>query len=108
MLGPGSPRLPEIADFAAEILGGEHVKRAERLVHEENLGLDHKRAREADPLLHAAGQFLGIGGLESVEPDQVDRRPAPACAARPPGTPRAFRPSSTFSCTVSHGSSAKL
>ena len=35
--------------------------------------IDHERARKPDALAHAARQFLGIGVLESVEPDQIDR-----------------------------------
>ena len=36
-------------------------------------GFDDERAGEADALPHAARQFLRIGVLEPVEPDQVDR-----------------------------------
>ena len=32
------------------------------------------RACEADPLAHAAGELAWIGGLEAVEPDEVDGR----------------------------------
>src|SRR5262249_32167217 len=36
------------------------VERGERLVHQENLGLDGERAREVDALLHAAGELVRI------------------------------------------------
>ena len=42
--------------------------------------MNHQRPREPDTLTHAAGQFLGVGGLKSVEADQVDRRERPGAA----------------------------
>ncbi len=63
---------PELQQFAAQVLGGEHIQRGERLVHEENFGLHHQRAGKADALLHAAGEFLGIGALEAVQADRVE------------------------------------
>ena len=63
---------PEFEKFAAERFGGEHVERGEWLVHEENFGLDDESAGDADALLHAAGEFLGISGLETIEADGVD------------------------------------
>src|SRR5262249_23294972 len=55
-----------------QLLARLGVERAEGLVHEDENGLAHERARDADPLLHAAGQFmrkvLGKGG----KPHQLD------------------------------------
>jgi hypothetical protein len=45
---------PQLEQFAAQVLGGQHVERGERLVHEEHLRLDDQGAGKADPLLHAA------------------------------------------------------
>ena len=105
-LGRERPGVPEIVDFAAKILGGEHVERAERFVQKEHFGLDHERARETDALLHPAGKLSGVGALKPVEPDEVDRLAARASSVRSVPTLRASSPSSTFSITVSHGSSA--
>src|SRR5260370_32081849 len=52
---------------------GLRVERAERLVHQEELGLHQQAAREADTLLHAAGELVGIGVLEAAEADQGER-----------------------------------
>src|SRR5579883_1464310 len=47
---------------------GLRVERAERLVHQQNLGVDDVGARDRDPLLHAAGKLVGIGVLVAAEP----------------------------------------
>ena len=65
---------PEIDQVGAQRLGGQHVERRERLVHQQQVGMHHQRAGKADALAHAARQFLGVGGFEAVEADQVDRR----------------------------------
>ena len=106
-LGREIGRSPQLQQLGAQVLGGEHVERGERFVHQQHVRFEHQRAGEADSLAHAARELLGIGGLEAVEADEVDRRSARPCALGG-GTPRASRPSSTFCCTVSHGSSAKL
>src|SRR5467141_2649423 len=63
---------PEFRQFAAKRLRGEDVERGERLVHEEHFGLDDKSAGHTHALFHAAGEFLGVGGFKSVEPDGVN------------------------------------
>src|SRR2546429_7915744 len=60
---------PELEELAAEGFRGEDVKRGERLVHEENFGLDDECAGGADTLLPAAGKLLGGGGLENRRAD---------------------------------------
>ena len=67
------PLLPQVDEIGAQGLGGQHVERRERLVHQQDLRLHHKRPREADTLAHAARQFLRIGRFEPVEADGVDR-----------------------------------
>src|SRR5260370_41398420 len=44
----------------------------EGFVDEEDLGLDDERAGDADALLHAAGEFLGVGRFETVKADGVN------------------------------------
>jgi hypothetical protein len=63
---------PQLQQFAAQVLGGQHVERGERLVHEEDFGLDHQGAGKAHALPHAAGELLGIGGFKAVEADRVE------------------------------------
>ena len=89
-----APFAPEVEQVGAQGLGGQHVERRERLVHQQDRGLHDQRARQADALAHAARQLLRIGALEAVEADQVDgrqrplaalvggRRPAPRARAR--------------------------
>ena len=62
----------DAADFVAQRLAGEHVERAERLVHAEDLRLHDERARDADALLHAAGKFLRQHVAVAVEADHLD------------------------------------
>ena len=64
---------PEVEEIGTQRLGGEHVERGERLVHQQDLGVDDERAGEADALAHAAGQLLRIGRFVAVEADEVDR-----------------------------------
>ena len=71
-LGGNGFLAPELKQFAAQVLGGEDVEGGEWLVHEEDFGLDDEGAGKADALLHAAGEFLGIGLLEAVEADGVE------------------------------------
>ncbi len=63
---------PQLEQLAAQRLGGEHVQRGKRLVHEQHFRLDHQRARHAHALFHAAGKLLGIGGFKSIEADGVN------------------------------------
>ena len=70
--------------------------------------MNDQRAREADPLAHAAGQLARIGGFEPVEADQVDGRQRALADLRRAACVCASRPSATFSNTVSQGNSAKL
>ena len=62
---------PQLQQLAAQVLGGEHVEGGERLVHEEHFRLDDQGAGKADALLHAAGEFLGIGGLKAVQAHRI-------------------------------------
>ena len=99
---------PQVDQVGAQRLGGQHVQRAERLVHQQQVGVHHQRARQPDALAHAAGEFLR-DRRSQTRPGRSGRSPLrPALPARPAGTPRASSPSSTFSCTVSQGNSAKL
>ena len=97
--------FPEPGQLAAQVGRGEHVQGGERLVHQQRVGLDGQRPGETNPLPHAAGQFLGVGGLEPVQADQVDRAQR-LVAPRVLGHVRACMASSTFCCTVSQGSRA--
>ncbi len=100
--------VPELEQLRAQVLGGEHVERGKRLVHEEHFRLHDQCAGEADALLHAAGKLLGVRRARS--------RPGPpnrGCAGlrfmrSVAAMPRALSGASTLSSTVSHGNNAKL
>ena len=82
-LGRNRLLLPQLQQFAAQVLRRQHVERGERLVHEQHLRLDHQRARKSDPLPHAARELLRIGRLEAVQTDRVeDLHAAPALLRR--------------------------
>src|SRR5580692_8980649 len=51
-----------IERIGAQGLGGQHVQRGEGFVHQQDGGLHDQRASQADPLAHAAGKLLRIGG----------------------------------------------
>lgn len=71
---------PEFEEFAAERFGGEHIERGKWFVHEENFGLDNESTGDADALLHAAGELLGVSGLKTIEADGVDDAEGPFVA----------------------------
>ena len=48
------------------------VERAERLVHQQHLGIDRERARDADALLHAAGELVRAAIERIREPDELE------------------------------------
>ena len=97
---------PQLEDVVAQALAGQHVERRERLVHQQHVGLDDERARDADALAHAAGELARQRALEAGQADQLDGLLGARARARRGAMPRASRPISTFCCTVSQGNSA--
>ena len=64
---------PQFHQFAAQVFGGQHVQRRERLIHEKNLRFHRECARETDALFHAARKLLGIGVLKALQADRTQR-----------------------------------
>src|SRR3569833_2118894 len=66
-------RLAEAAlQVEQEILhltADQRVEGAERLVHEQDVGLGGQRAGDAAPLLHTAGELVRVAVLPTLEPD---------------------------------------
>src|SRR5262249_46826417 len=56
-----------------ELVGGERVERAERLVHQQLRRIVDQRAADRDALAHAARQFVRILVLEAGEPDRGEQ-----------------------------------
>ncbi len=63
---------PDVEDLGAEALGGQGVHLAERLVHEQDFGIDRQGAGHADALFHAAGQLARVGVFEAAQADHAD------------------------------------
>ena len=68
LVGP----LHELQELLLQDLAGLRVERGERLVHQQDRRIDRERAHEADALLHAAGELIGILLLEAGEADEVE------------------------------------
>ena len=62
------------ASSASSLRAGDLVERAERLVHEEEIGLGDERARDRHAHLHAARELARIARRERREPDELERR----------------------------------
>ena len=71
--------LHELQQLLLQDFARLRVERGERLVHQQDRRIDGERAHQADALLHAAGELIGIVLLEAGEPDQIEivRRRAP-------------------------------
>ena len=64
-------------------LPGHLVQRPERLVHQQQSRPLGQGAGDRHPLLHAAGQLVGIGAGELAQPDQLDQLAHPGLGVRP-------------------------
>ena len=64
---------PDPQHFEVHLFAGQRVERAERLVHQDQLGIVDEGARDRGALLHAAGQLLRIFVLVAGEPDQIEQ-----------------------------------
>ena len=103
----GEPRLaPQPLELVVQHVAGHGVERAERLVHEQDVGLLRERARQRHPLAHAAGELVRQLAPERGRGSRgrAVRRPSRCRSAR--GTLRIFSGSSTLPRAVSHGNSA--
>ncbi len=78
--------VPEPQQLEVEALAGQRIERAERLVEEQDLGLECERSREGDALAGAAGELRGPRlDDRRIEPDEVGQaRQALATARRRP------------------------
>ena len=57
------PFRPDAQQLEAHFIAGERIKRRERLVHQQNVGIEQQRPGDGDALLHAAGEFINaLGG----------------------------------------------
>ena len=98
--------LLEAQHLVLHLAPDQRVERRERLVEDQHFGIDGERPREADALLHAAAQLVGVRGLDRREPDDGEQL-ARAFVALTLSTPCTSRPYATLSITVRCGKSPK-
>ena len=61
---------PDVEDQLLRLLARQRVERAERLVHQQRLGVGGERAGDADALLHAARKLVDHAVAKFGEADQ--------------------------------------
>ena len=64
--------LPDLQQLVLQALARHGVERAERLVHQHQLGVVGQHAGDRHALLHAAGELVRIGVGELLQADQLD------------------------------------
>ena len=75
--------LPDALELVVQDVAGHGVEGAERLVHQEHLGLLGEGPGQGDALAHAAGQLVGLAVGEAGELHELEQLggPGPALAA---------------------------
>ncbi len=63
--------VPDTLQVEVQLVAGQRVERAERLVHEQQPRIVNERAADGDPLAHAAGEFERVLVLAPGQADQV-------------------------------------
>src|SRR5437773_3285179 len=63
---------PDLEEVVLHQVAGLHVEGAERLVHQDDLGLVHHRHRQRDALAHPARELVGVILLEPRQTDAPD------------------------------------
>ncbi len=87
-------------ELAVQQVTGDRVERAERLVHQQHVGILREGTGQRDALTHAAGKLVRPRGGEAGEADNVEQFGHSAAPLRPwvpcgPATPtRCCRPRS--------------
>lgn len=71
----------QLAQLRLHVAADQRIEGAERLVHQQDLGIRRQRPGEARPLLHAAGKLVRILVLPPAQPDEGDRLPGAGVAA---------------------------
>src|SRR6266536_2837724 len=66
---------PDALQFHVHPVAGDLVQRPERLVHQQQRGVERQRPGDRDPLLHAAGELPHRVLLEPLQADQLQHLP---------------------------------
>src|SRR3989344_2748539 len=64
--------LPDAHQFLLDHAAGQRVERAERLVHQQQLQLNRKRARDTNALAHATGELGRFTVFGALKPDKTE------------------------------------
>ena len=83
-----APLLPDAHQLGLHDLAGLRIERGERLVHQQDFGIDRERAGEIDALAHAAGELARIIVLEAFKADEPQQFDACVVAAARRQRPR--------------------
>ena len=78
LLGP----RPQLQQLLVQPVADDLVERAERLVHQQDVGVEGQRPGDRGALLHAARELPGIFLLEAGEVDELERAARRAPRAR--------------------------
>ncbi|GAB4000120.1 hypothetical protein GCM10029992_31040 [Glycomyces albus] len=73
----------QVEELVLHVLADERVERAERLVHQQDLGVGRQGAGQADALLHAARELHGQLVLLTAQADHLDRLAGPVLTLGP-------------------------
>ena len=68
-----SVRAHNSQQLHVEVVAHDLVERAERLVHQQQIGVEGERPGDRGALLHAARQLPGIFLLEALQVDELER-----------------------------------
>ncbi len=96
-------RRPERGELVVQALPREFVERAERLVHQQEIGRGDERAGDRGAHLHAARELAREMAAELREPDLIQRGSRAASVAAARSTPARSSGSRTFASTRAHG-----
>ncbi len=98
--------LPQPLELVVQEVARHRVEGAERLVHQQDVGVLRQRARQLHPLAHPARELVRELALEPLEVDDLQQLAHPRLRRCAFGTRWSLSASSTLPCTVSHGNSA--
>src|SRR5271163_3123283 len=68
--------VPKSLEFYVEVVARHGIERAERLIQQQEIGIDDQRAADGHALAHAAGQFPGKAvriAVKPIIPEQFER-----------------------------------
>ena len=94
---------PDLDQFVLQPLARHRVERAERLVHQHDLGVVGEHAGDRHALLHAAGKLVRIDVGKVLQADKLDETDRPFRVISALVRPRDFGPKPILSRTSSQG-----